>query len=223
MTAETTFDRGPDIDFGNSTSEQIAAAVEAHNAALEPLLAEAAATAPAAIASDVETVVALIRSSLASGDDLASNATYRAADERVDVFIADSCGYATFNVSAVEYAFEGLPSSMRAGRATFEFTNDGAEIHEMVVFRINDDVTETVDELLELPEEEALAKVEFAGSTFGAQGETDVETLELRAGRYVALCFVPVGTTEVESPDGNAEPLGPPHFTEGMQATFNVT
>ncbi len=67
MAAETTFDRGPDIDFANSTSEQIAAAVEAHNAALEPLLAEASATAPAAIASDVETVVAVIRSSLDVG------------------------------------------------------------------------------------------------------------------------------------------------------------
>ena len=39
----------------------------------------------------------------------------------------------------------------------------------------------------------------------------------------MALCFVPVGTTEVETDDGNAEPLGPPHFTEGMQATFTVT
>ena len=94
----------------------------------------------------------------------------------------------------------------------------------MVMFRINDDVTETVDRAARaLPEDEALAKVEFAGSMFGAQGETDIETLELRAGRYVALCFVPVGTTEVESPEGNDEPLGPPHFTEGMQATFTVS
>ena len=119
-------------------------------------------------------------------------------------------------------AFQGLPSSLPAGRTTFAFTNSGAEIHEMVVFRINDGVTETIDELLALPEEEALAKVQFAGSTFAAQGVTDIETLELTRGKYVALCFVPVGTTEVETDDGNDEPLGPPHFTEGMQAAFTV-
>jgi hypothetical protein len=184
------------------------------------LLAAAAAAAPAGIAPDVETVVTLIRSNIESGEDLASNADYRAADERVDVFIADSCGYDTIAVSGLEYSFAGLPASLPSGRTTFVFTNDGAEIHEMVVFRINDDVTETVDELLALPEDEALSKVQFAGATFGVQGETDTETFELTPGRYVALCFVPVGTTDVVV-DENAEP-GPPHFTEGMKATFTV-
>ncbi len=223
MAAQTAYNRGPVIDFANSTPEQIAAAVEANNAEIEPLLAEASANAPAAIAADVETAVTAIRSSLESGEDLTSDAAYQAADEAVDVFVADSCGYGTIAVSAVEYAFAGLPASVRAGRTTFALTNNGAEIHEMVVFRINDGVTETIDELLALPEDEALAKVQFYGSMFGVQGATDTETLELTPGKYVALCFVPVGTTDVESADGNAEPLGPPHFTEGMQATFTVT
>ena len=222
MAAQTAYNRGPVIDFANSTAEEIAAAVAANNAEVEPLLADASATAPTAIAADVETVVTAIRSSLESGEDLTSDVTYQAADEVVDVFVAGSCGYDTIPVSAVEYAFVGLPATVPAGRTTFAFTNNGAEIHEMVVFRINDDVTETIDELLALPEDEALAKVQFVGSTFATQGATDIETLELTPGKYVALCFVPVGTTEVEPADGNAEPLGPPHFTEGMQATFTV-
>lgn len=221
--AQTAYNRGPEIDFANSTPEEIAAAVETNNAEIEPLLDQASASAPAAIAADVETAVTAIRDSLDSGADLTSDDVYQAADEAVDLFVAGSCGYPTITVSGVEYAFAGLPATVPAGRTTFAFTNNGAEIHEMVVFRINDGVAETIDELLALPEDEALAKVRFVGSTFGAQGTTDVETLELTPGKYVALCFVPVGTTAVETDEGNAEPLGPPHFTEGMQATFTVT
>ena len=220
VAAETSFSRGPDIDFANSHVRADHRRGRRTRAALEPLLAAASAAAPAGIAPDVETVVTGIRSSLDAGDDLASDPDYRAADERVDVFVADSCGYDTIAVSGVDYAFSGLPASLPAGRTTFAFTNNGAEIHEMVVFRINDDVIETVDELLALPEEEALSKVQFAGATFGVQGETDIETFELTPGRYVALCFVPVGTTDMVV-DESVEP-GPPHFSEGMKATFTV-
>ncbi len=164
----------------------------------------------------------LVRSSLATAEDVASDPDYRAADERVDVFIADSCGYDTIEVSAVEYTFENLPTSVPAGRTSFVFTNNGAEIHEMVVFRIDDDVTETIGEILAL-EDDASSKVQFIGSTVGAQGETDTETLELTPGRYAALCFIPVGTTDATNVGESEEPPGPPHFTAGMQAEFTVT
>jgi uncharacterized cupredoxin-like copper-binding protein len=223
VTAESTFIRGPLVDFATATPEAIAAAIDAHEAALEPLLGDVTAGAPAGIAPDVATVVDFVRSSLASGEDVTSDPDFRSADERVDRFVADSCGYRRVEVSGVEYSFGNLPTSLPAGRTTFVFTNNGAEIHEMVVFRINDGVTETVAQLLALPEEEAFEKVEFAGATFGVQGETDIETFELTPGRYVALCFVPTGTIEVETDESEIVEPGPPHFTEGMQAEFTVT
>ena len=223
VTAESTFNRGPLVDFATATPEEITAAIEAHEAALEPLLAAAAAAAPAGIAPDVATVVDFVRSNLATGEDVASNPDFRAADERVDGFVADSCGYLRVEVSGVEYSFENLPSSLPAGRTTFVFTNNGAEIHEMVVFRINDGVTETIDELLALPDDGAFTKVTFAGAMFGVQGETDIETFELTPGRHVALCFVPTGTIEVETDESEVTEPGPPHFTAGMQAEFTVT
>ncbi len=222
VTAETTFVRGPDVDVATATAEEIAAATAAHATALDPLLSASVAAAPAAIAPDVTTVTDLVRSSLATAADVASDPDYRAADERVDVFIADSCGYDTIAVSAVEYAFENLPTSVAAGRTSFVFTNNGAEIHEMVVFRIDDDVTETIGEILAL-EDDASSKVQFIGSTVGAQGETDTETLELIPGRYAALCFIPVGTTDATSSGEGEEPPGPPHFAVGMTAEFTVT
>ncbi len=39
-----------------------------------------------------------------------------------------------------------------------------------------------------------------------------------KTGNYAALCFIPVGTTSEET-----EGTGPPHFTEGMAAEFEVT
>jgi hypothetical protein len=223
VAAETTFTRGPVVDFATATPEEIDAAVAEHEATLDSLLGATAAASPSGIAPDVATVVDFVRSSLASGEDVASDPDYRAADERVDVFVADSCGYRTVEVSAVDYSFDTIPTSLPTGRTTFVFTNNGAEIHEMVVFRINDGVTETVDELLALPEDEAFEKVTFTGATFGVQRETDTETFELTPGRYVALCFVPIGTTAVEPDDGDVAEPGPPHFTEGMQAEFTVS
>jgi hypothetical protein len=223
VAADNMFTRGPSIDFATATPEQIAVAVDEHTAALDPLLSAALAAAPAGVAADVGVVVDLVRSSLASGADVTSNAEYRVADERVDVFVADSCGYPTVAVSAVEYSFVTLPTALAAGRTTFVFSNNGAEIHEMVVFRIDDDVTETVDALLALPEDEAFSRVVFAGATFGEQGVTDTETLELTRGRYVALCFVPVGTIEATTPEDELAEPGLPHFTAGMQAEFTVT
>ena len=223
MDAEGTALQGPDVDFETATPEEITAATAEFAAVLEPKLDAALATAPDEIASDVETLVGLVREGLESGDDTSSDPEYLAADESIDVFVAGSCGYETVDVSAVEYSFQNLPSSLPAGRTAFAFTNEGEEIHEMVLFRINDDVTESIEELLALPEEEALAKVVFAGVTFSAQGGTDTETIELAPGRYGAVCFIPVGTMDMTALQSEEEPSGPPHFTAGMQAEFTVT
>ena len=44
---------------------------------------------------------------------------------------------------------------------------------------------------------------------------------DLAPGEYIALCFIPVGTSM--SHDGEfVEGTGAPHFTEGMQHEFTV-
>jgi hypothetical protein len=58
-------------------------------------------------------------------------------------------------VTAQDYHFEGLPSSVPAGTSLTQ-TNAGHEVHELLVVRKNDGVTDSFDELLALPEEEAL-------------------------------------------------------------------
>jgi hypothetical protein len=149
-------------------------------------------------------------------------------------------------VTAYEYGFGDLPTSVPAG-TSLGLRNIGAELHEMILVRKNDGVTESWDELLALPEEEAFQKATALGPLFAAPGEAasmgigatgpepmTVITVELE-GDYIALCFIPQGVTEM--PDFGAEaasspgasaaadpaPEGPPHFVLGMRQEFTVT
>jgi hypothetical protein len=150
-------------------------------------------------------------------------------------------------VTGYEYAFGNLPVSVPAG-TSLAFTNTGVEVHELIVARKNDGVTESWDELIALPEEEAFQKVTTLGPLFAAPGEAAAigigpagpEPMSaltvVQEGEYIALCFIPQGTTEL--PDFSAEaeapaspdaasasgaPQGPPHFVLGMRQEFTVT
>ena len=57
-------------------------------------------------------------------------------------------------VHATDSGYQGVPGSLKAGEARFSFKNDSTtEAHEMNLFRINDGVTESFDQILaeELP------------------------------------------------------------------------
>lgn len=146
-------------------------------------------------------------------------------------------------VTGVEYAFQGLPTSLPAG-TELGFTNTGAEVHELVLLRVADDTTETLEELLAMeaegrdPMEEGL--VEFIGGEplFAAPSTTAEGTLPLeREGRYVALCFIPQGLTDMSlleslgpdtdpadaPPEVQALMANPPHLALGMIQEFTVT
>ncbi len=131
-------------------------------------------------------------------------------------------------VVGTDYHFGGLPTSVPAG-TVLSFENQGAELHEIVVFRKNDGVTQSFEELLQLPDDEALQYVTMVGEMplFAAPGATAEGTLTIaQEGDYIALCFVPQGFTELPAPDASVDPAlleAPPHFTLGMVQTFTVT
>lgn len=149
----------------------------------------------------------------------------------------------TLDVGGVEYAFTNLPTSVPAG-TSLTFTNNGAEVHEMVLVRIADGVTESLEELLAMdaegrdPMEEGLVEMVGEMPLYAAPGTKaeGTRTLE-REGRYVVLCFIPQGLTDMSifdelGPDTNPEDLppevqalmaNPPHFALGMIQEFTVT
>jgi hypothetical protein len=157
---------------------------------------------------------------------------------------------AEITVTGHEYAFGDLPTSVPAG-TSLAFMNTGQEAHELILARKNDGVTESWDEIIALPEEEAFSKVTVLGPLFANPGEAaafgigpsgpepmTALTVE-QEGEWIALCFIPQGTTELpdftaEAPAssampassgaaGSAPPQGPPHFLLGMRQEFTVT
>lgn len=118
-------------------------------------------------------------------------------------------------VTAVDYGFEGLEALSSTGQYAVTLTNDGQELHELVIQKIDDDETRPLEELLQ--EEDPSDFVTDVAFTFACPGATSEPTqVDLETpGRYVALCFIPVGTTP-ETPPEEFETLGPPHAFQGM-------
>ena len=128
---------------------------------------------------------------------------------------------ATVSVTGVDYAFEDVPATVEAG-SELTFHNGGTEPHEMVVIRINDGVTKTIDDLLELPEDEALQFATVIGAAMALPGEDAEDTVTVsEPGNYAMVCFIPVGSSAADL-ESSEPPAGPPHFTEGMVTSFTV-
>jgi uncharacterized cupredoxin-like copper-binding protein len=131
------------------------------------------------------------------------------------------------DVVGTDYAFSDVGTDL-AGPVTFSFRNDGAELHEMVIVRKNDGVTTTFEELLALPEDEALSQVQFVGQVMAEPGQAAPDTLTATSpGEYLMVCFIPQGMTAMPSidPDASGPPdfgNGPPHFTLGMLREFTI-
>lgn len=142
----------------------------------------------------------------------------------------------TVTITGVDYAFEGVPERVAAG-STLALTNASTvEVHEIVAVRIPDDVDLSVEELLQLSEEELDALIPPGPPDVvivappGEEGFVVVGDPVLNApGRYALVCFIPVGADPEEfmaaGEEGDGPPDvagGPPHFVEGMFAEITV-
>lgn len=140
----------------------------------------------------------------------------------------------TIEVTAVDYAFEGLPERIRTG-STIELTNESeVEAHEFVAYLVPEGETRTAEELVQLPTEEleALfaddpALVILAAPATGpdeniiATGDGTLAT----PGTYLVICGIPVGADPVQVLGSDApieDSDAPPHFAEGMYAEVTV-
>jgi len=122
------------------------------------------------------------------------------------------------SVIAEDYEFFAVESLALGGKQSVSFINEGTEIHELVVVKVDDAETRPVAELL--AEEEMPSTVQMIGFSVACPGERKVVNLDLSApGRYVAVCNVPVGATPEEASE---DMEGEPHHTRGMVAEFTV-
>lgn len=203
----------------SAETQVLAAASGGDPSGVEDLLATVEDTTPPELEEQVGVVTATVREALEARDDRAfESEEFSQNEEEVDVWVADNCGYERVDVAAVDYAFEGVPETIAPGTVTFEFSNEGNEMHEMLMVRYKDPST-TIEDLMKLSDQEAQKAIDFLGASFGPPGTTDVENKELTPGKYALLCFVPVGSTS-EKAARKAD--GPPHVARGMSAEFTV-
>ena len=97
----------------------------------------------------------------------------------------------SITVVAQDHHYAGLPTSLPVG-SRLRLSNAGAEVHQMIVARRVDGVTETWDELLADPDPVGAGLIELAGQLFAAPGQDAIGDIAiLQAGEYFAVCFVP--------------------------------
>jgi len=106
----------------------------------------------------------------------------------------------TIVVGGTEYRYTNLPTSVPLG-TVLTFADMGAEPHELILNRIDDSVTASLDELMSMAFEqgvdlqaEGLVSDVEGGFLFALPGMTADGSITLdQEGRYVVLCFVPSG------------------------------
>lgn len=184
-------------------------------------LAEAGPQLTAALPDTLADQGAAVEQALASGDEAAmgSPAVTGALAEIGDA-VYDGCeADAQLDVTGIDYGFEDLPEQVDAGRVAIRFTNDSeaGEPHELVLMRRNRGVTESVDELMALPQDQVMQKLTMAGVVFAdAPGASSVLLTDLEPGDYVAICMIPVG-------GGEQGEQAPPHAAHGMVSELEVS
>lgn len=210
-------DQGPDVDWGTASEAEIGEAMAAYATDFEPKLDALVAAAPAEATEAVSTYTGTYREILETGDDSAFDDEYLAAEMVVVDAAITSCAVDVVEATAIDYAYQGLPSTVSAGRVGFRLTNEGADVHEAVILRRTDGDTTAAPELLAMTEEEQAERAEFVGVAFVAPDSDGAVLLDLAPGEYIVACNLPVGMTEID-----AEVDGAPHHTEGMVGEFTV-
>lgn len=181
---------------------------------LKPIWDEVTANVPDDVATSADEL-ALTIDALLEGDPAAFN-----SDETFESYTAlveeavEACDMPTTEVTAVDYAYEGLPATMEAGPAAVNITNEGTEEHEIFILKLPEGETRSAEEILAgVDPDSDEPPGEFAGVAFASPGESSGTLVDLTPGRYIAACAIPVGGGED----------APPHFSQGMLAEFTVS
>lgn len=185
---------------------------------VEPLFAQARETAPADIAEAIGTYADATIQMLSMLDFSATQTMEVAmADNAIDEKLLADCGFQAMPVTATNYEYLDVPEVMSAGEISLTLTNVGDEVHEISIARINDDVQMSARDVLMLGEVDAMEAITLEAYAIVAPNDAETAFMNLRPGRYYAVCFIPTG-----SPAMHDMGDGAPHFLRGMLKEFVV-
>jgi hypothetical protein len=189
--------------------------------AFETALTQQESTAPPEVAANVQAAATSVRTAIQSRQDPFDDPTFEQNINAIDQYRYNSCGYTQLPVTGIEYEFQGLPRTLPTGTVAISFTNPGAELHELAIYRIKS--KDSLKKIVGLSEKEQRKKLEEIGGTFAIQGQTTYTIAELsKPGRYGVVCHLPVGSTSEEAAREAEEDHPKSHADEGMLATITV-
>jgi hypothetical protein len=183
--------------------EEIREAADTAVDGLLPAVGDMVATFNAFAQDDVEEAIMQIDEFEAEHCGLESDETEPPTGSSTEV----EDGATRVDVVATDYAFSGAPS-LSAGRTSFVLTNEGEEAHFLLLTKLKEGTT--LDEALQMEDPSGVIEGEWETGLAAAGGEDEeVVTIDLEAGTYGMLCFVP-------GPDGT------PHAFMGMAQELTV-
>lgn len=206
------------LDPSATTPEQFGGAVRQFWTVEMPLLETVRQNGPPEIAAAADTLLEAARAGSATGDPATfADPGFAAADRDIDAAMVRSCGYRTVEVTAVDHAFSGVPSTLPPGIVAITVTNRGHDAHQAVLSRARDGVAQSYPEILGRPLAEQLQLTDPLTTTEAAAGESATMFVRLTPGRYGLVDLYPEGTTDPDVPG-----TGQPHAALGMVAEFTV-
>jgi hypothetical protein len=189
--------------------------------AVERALSGVESVAPPEIATQLQAVVEAVRGSLQGGPPPFEDPNFASNFNALQEYRYNSCGYRQLDVTGIEYEFQGLPKTLPTGPVAIRFTDTGAELHELQIFRVK--AKDSVKKIIRLSEKEQRSKIEEVDTVRATQGETVYTIVDFsRPGRYGAVCHLPVGSTSVEAAEEAGKDHPKSHAQEGMYATITV-
>ncbi len=210
---------GPDIPSEPPpTPQQVAAAFAEYRARLEPPLTELERRPPPGRQEDIATLARQARYAIDQRDPAAvETPEFEGAASRLTTYLVGSCGYPVLRVVATDYTFQGIPPNTGAGTTVIALINEGAERHQLILYRISETVPQPMAELIRLPEAQQDAALERIADANAGPGSSSTEYVSLIPGRYGVACRQPRGSVPPQ------QGTGPPHSELGMVAEFTVT
>jgi hypothetical protein len=201
--------------FNSIPDKPTAAQTKRIETKINAVLVSAAASIPPEIAPQVAAAAAALQKGLESAS---RDPSIQENAKVIDSWVADHCGYQVVDVHATEYDFAGIPKTLEPGRTLFRLTNDGKELHELIVSGIK---TKTPLEKLVANEKRAERETDFASATYSVQGDATYAFVDLKKGRYGVVCNVAVGSVDpAQEPHTHH---GPSHASQGMATEFKVS
>ena len=216
---DTAAGKGP----GGSDEQPTPAQGKAFASTLAGLFPKFVANAPSDIKDATTDIQSRLTAAQSSGDlshlDPSSDETFAGELDKIETWVHDSCGFQNVDLVGVDYEFQGMPATLKAGPVSIVFTNKAKdEFHEVNVALVKpgvsvDDIMTAIRKNADQAQGKYQGDLTFINNTGAPPGGSSAITLNLTKGTYLVTCFVPVGGKEG----------APPHAQMGMMQKFTVS